>query len=180
MWRHEKKELAMTQPVENTHVRVATFETIAQADQAIRRLLADGFSTEQLLVICPAKFQDHFRPEVPQAETPTAGPEHAIVKGGIVGATLGGIALVATVLTGGGALVAAAALIGGGAIAGGFGHLIVQKGYEGEADDYYKKAIEQGRIVVGVEVRTADSAARLAQAERILNESGAKALMTPV
>ena len=72
---------------------------------------------------------------------------------------------------------AAAVLIGGGAIAGGFSSLIVSKGYEQEADDHYKEAIEQGHIVVGVEVHGEDGAGRLAEAQRILDEAGAKQLL---
>jgi hypothetical protein len=170
------KENAMTQQISDVQSHAGAFATIAEADRAIRRLLAAGFSKDQLVVICPAKFQDHFRPEVSQAEAPAAGAEGAMVKGGIVGATLGGLAMAATVLTGGGAAVAAAVLIGGGAVAGGFSNLIISKGYEGEADDQYKKAIEQGRIVVGVEVPGPGSSGQLAEAERILNEAGAKAL----
>jgi hypothetical protein len=166
----------MPQRINNTRIHAGAFETIAAADQAIRRLLAAGYVTDQLLVICPTKFQDHFLRRVPQAQTPAAEAEDVIVTGGVVGATLGGIALVATALTGGGALVAAAVLIGGGAIAGGFGNLIVSKGYEQEADDYYKHAIDEGRIVVGVEVPSVDSAGQLAEAVRILNEAGATAL----
>src|ERR1700685_1044138 len=113
-----------------THTRVGAFDSVAQADWAIRRLLTSGVSKDQLAVICPAKFKDHFRPEVSQAEAPTADPEAAIAMGGAVGATLGGLAWAATVLTGGAAgVLAAGVLIGGGALAGGFGNLIVSKGY---------------------------------------------------
>ena len=67
----------------------------------------------------------------------------------------------------------AVVLIGGGAIAGGFSNLIVSKGYEQEADDYYKQAIERGQIVVGVDVQSEDGAGQLAEAQRILDEAGA-------
>jgi hypothetical protein len=166
----------MTHQFSEVQSRAGALETIAGADYAIRRLLASGFSKDQLIVICPAKFQDHFRPEVSQAETPGGSAEEAVVKGGIVGATLGGLAVAATVLTGGGAAVAAAVFIGGGAVAGGFSNLIISKGYDEEADDRYKEAIEQGRIVVGVEVYGVGSSRQLAEADRILHEAGAKAL----
>jgi hypothetical protein len=166
----------MTQQFSEVQSRAGVLETIAGADYAIRRLLAAGFSKDQLIVICPAKFQDHFRPEVSQAETPGGSAEEAVVKGGIVGATLGGLAVAATVLTGGGAAVAAAVFIGGGAVAGGFSNLIISKGYDEEADDRYKEAIEQCRIVVGVEVSGEDGSRQLAEADRILHEAGAKTL----
>jgi hypothetical protein len=169
----------MTQQVIAAQTCVAAFDTVAQADRAIRRLLAAGLSKDQLAVICPAKFKDHFRPEVPQAEAPTADAGGAIAMGGALGATLGGLALAATVITGGVAgVMAAGVLIGGGAIAGGFGNLIVAKGYEQEADDYYKQAIERGQIVVGVEVHGDDGAGQLAEARRILDAAGAKPLLS--
>lgn len=167
----------MTQQVIAIQTRAGAFDTVAQADRAIRQLLAAGFSKKQLAVICPAKFQDHFLAEAPQAEAPGANPGSAIALGGAVGATLGGLALAATVITGGVAgMVAAGVLVGGGAIAGGFSNLIISKGYEQEADDNYKQAIERGQLVVGVEVQGDGAARRLAEAQRILDESRAKPL----
>jgi hypothetical protein len=52
----------------------------------------------------------------------------------------------------------------------------VSKGYEQEADDHYKQAIERGQIVVGVEVHGEDGAGQLAEAQRILEEACAKQL----
>jgi hypothetical protein len=160
----------MTQNLLATQTRAAAFDTVAQADRVIRRLLAAGFSRKQLAVICPAKFKDHFRLKVPQADTPTADAGSAIAVGGAVGATLGGLALAATVLTGGVAgAIAAGVFIGGGAIAGGFSYLIASKGYEQESDDVNKQAVERGQILVGVEVQTEDGAGQLADAEHILD-----------
>jgi hypothetical protein len=174
-----KKENAMTQPVIAGQTRAGAFDTVAQADRAIRRLLAAGFSKDQLAVICPAKFKDHFLPAAPQAEAPNADPASAIAMGGALGATLGGLALAATVFTGGVAgVMAAGVLIGGGAIAGGFSNLIVSNGYEQEADDHCKQAIERGQIVVGVEVLGEDGAGRLAEAQRILDDAGAKPFLS--
>ena len=168
----------MTQQLIATQTRVGAFDTVAQADRAIRRLLAAGFSKDQLAVICPTKFKDHFRPEVPQTDVPTAEPERAMAMGGAVGATLGGLALAATVITGGVAgVMTAVVLIGGGAAAGGFSNLIVSKGYEQEVDDHYKQAIERGQIVVAVEVHGDDGADQLTESQRILDEEGAKQLL---
>ena len=166
----------MTQQLIATQTRVGIFETVAQADRAIRRLLAAGFSKDQLAVICPAKFRHHFLPGAPEADAPGADAVSAVAMGGAMGATLGGLALVATVLTGGAGMLAAGVLIGGGALAGGFTNLIISKGYEQEADDFYKQAIERGQIVVGVEVRGEDLAGELAKAQLILDESGAMPL----
>jgi hypothetical protein len=67
-----KKEIGMTQRIDNTRIRVGAFETMAEADQAIRRLLGTGFATDQFLVICPAKFQDHFTPALRAEGAPAA------------------------------------------------------------------------------------------------------------
>ena len=169
----------MTQQLITSQTRTGAFDTVAQADQAIRRLLATGYSKAQLAVICPAKFKDHFHPAAPQAEAPAADAGGAIAMGGAVGATLGGLVLAATVITGGAAgMIAAGVLIGGGAIAGGFSNLIASNGYEQEMDDHVKQAIERDQIVVGVEVHGEDGAGQLAQAQLILHEAGAKPLVS--
>ena len=167
----------MTQQVIATQTRVGTFRTVAQADRAIHRLLAAGLSKDQLIVICPAKLKDHFLPEAPQADSPNADTGTAMATGGAIGATLGGLALAATVLTGGLGAVAAAVFIGGGAVAGGFSNLIISKGYEQEADDRYRQAIERGLIVVGVEVTGDERTGLFADAQRILDEEGAGSFM---
>jgi hypothetical protein len=171
-----EEEKTMTQKIGDQQIRAGAFNTVGEADLAIRRLLAAGFSRDQLAVVCPVKFQEHFGPEVHQSETPSGTPGQALATGGAVGVTLGGLALVATVImTGGVGAVAVAALIGGGALAGAFSSLIVSKGYEEEADDYFKKAIEHGQIVVGIEIPGEDSI-QLLEAQRILDEAGAKML----
>jgi hypothetical protein len=154
--------------------RGASFDTVAKADQAIRRLRAAGFADDQLLTACPSKFKDECACAMPNSESSSAG--EAVGKGAVTGAAIGGLALAATVLTGGLSAPAAALLVGGGALVGGFSNLIVTKGYEVEAPDFVKKAIHDGRIVVGVEVRDRDPAGRLAEAQRILDEAGGEQL----
>ena len=56
-------------------------------------------------------------------------------------------------------------------------NLIVSKGYEDETDDVFKQAIERGQIVVGVEILGEGSEDRLACAQRILDEAGARQLL---
>ncbi len=167
----------MAQQLIATQTCTGSFDTIAKADGAIRRLQAAGFSRDQLAVICPARLKDHFLTKAPQTEAPAGEAAGTLAMGGALGATLGGLTLAATVITGGAAgVMTAAALIGGGAFAGGFSNLIVSKGYEQESDDHIRQAIERGQIVVGVEVHGADHADQLAQAQRILDEAGAAAL----
>ena len=50
--------------------RVGFFDSVAQADRAVRDLLAAGFSKDELAVICPEKCQEQFAQGVPRAEMP--------------------------------------------------------------------------------------------------------------
>jgi hypothetical protein len=169
----------MTQNTNDIPNRVGFFSTAAQADQAVRDLLAAGFTDEQLAVICPEKFKDEF-PNLRHPDPPGSHAAEAVVEGGAVGAALGGIALVAAAVATGGAglLPAIPVLIGGGALAGGFGGLIAREGYGEGVAEYYEEAVHQGKIVVGVEDEGPDNEARLALAERILAAAGAD-LPTP-
>ena len=155
--------------------QVGFFDTKMQAEKAVQDLQAAGFSKEQLAVICPADRNSKLAPNVPRAEPPGTHGAEALAEGGAIGAAIGGIALAATALATGGAglLPAVPVLVGGGAIAGGFSSLILSDGYGKGVGEYYADALHQGKFVVGVEVEGEDSAARLAEAERILSNDGA-------
>src|SRR5947209_1175578 len=155
--------------------RVGFFSSKMQADKAVKDLLAAGFQKEELAVVCPADRKNGVACSVPQAEPPGSHGAEAIAEGSAIGAAIGGIALAATALATGGAglLPAVPVLVGGGAIAGGFSSLILSDGYGKGVGEYYADALHQGKFVVGVEVEGEDSAARLAEAERILANDGA-------
>ena len=146
--------------------RLGFFDTVQQADQAVRRLLVAGFSKKELAIICPEKCQGPFVSEIPRAEQPGSHAIKAMVEGGAIGAAIGGIALAAAAATTAGlALIpAAGTLIGGGAFAGAFSGLTVREGYGEEIGQYYEEAVRLGKIVVGVEVEGNDSAERLESA----------------
>jgi hypothetical protein len=165
----------MTQNTNDIPNRVGFFATAVQADQAVRDLLAAGFTEKQLAVICPEGCKNQFA-NLRHPDPPGSHGVKAAVQGGAVGAALGGIALVAAaVATGGtGLLTAIPVLIGGGAIAGGLGGLIAREGYGEGVAEYYEEAVHQNKIVVGVEDESPDSDTRLAQAERILAAAGAE------
>ena len=154
--------------------RVGFFDSVAQADRAVRDLLAAGFTKDQLAVICPEQCSPQFAPGVPRAEMPGSHPARDIAEGGAVGVAIGGITLAAAaVATGGvGLLPAIPVLLGGGAIAGGFSSYILADGYGKGIGEYYEDAVHTGKIVVGVELDTTESDPKLATAERILRDAG--------
>lgn len=157
--------------------RVGFFNTVPEADQAVRNLMAAGFSKDELAVICPSKFHEQFAPGVPRAQRPGSHTGEAIAEGGAVGAVLGGLALVATaVATGGvGVIPAIPVLLGGGALAGGFSGLIASDGYGKGIGEFYDEAVHYGKIVVGVHLENNADATRLARAASILKEAGGMA-----
>jgi len=164
-----------TQAVEKP-VRVGVFSTVAQADRAVHALQRAGFSKDQLAVVCSNEAKkEHFS----DLQTPPTGASYtppAIVTGGLLGATIGGLVLGATSLVTGGAslLAAGTVLIGGGAIAGSFTGAMATRGIQKEIADYYDQSVRLGKILVAVEVHGEGSAAKLARAEQVLAEAGAE------
>lgn len=161
--------------------RAGYFSNVASADDAVRRLLRAGFAKDEIAVICPDEFKSEFHPQVGEATPPGTAAMPAIAGGGMVGATLGGLALAATTIATGTAplLAAASVLVGGGALAGSFGGLIVRDGYSKGVGEHYEQAVQMGKIVVGVELQGEHAAERTDEAARILTESGAD-FLTPL
>jgi hypothetical protein len=161
--------------------RVGVFNTVGQADRAVRNLLAAGFTKDQLAVVCSDKYKEQFFRDLPTPDPAGSHTAEGIAAGGALGATIGGLALAAAsaVLPGLGLLAAGTVLIGGGAIAGAFTGAMTTRGFEKEIQDYYDQALVQGKILVAVEVHGERSAARLAEAERMLAAAGAEPIALP-
>ena len=163
------------------HVRVGIFSTVAHADRAVRRLLESGFTKDQVGVLCTGTCQDRFFADMPKARVPAEAKGYgpAAATGGIVGATIGGLALAATTLvTGGAALVAAGTvLVGGGAIAGAFSGAMATMGADDRLGDYFKEALLQGKILVVVHQPADQTGDGLAAAETLMVGAGADSVL---
>ena len=73
-------------------IRAAVFSTVAETKEAVSRLLAAGFSTEQITVICSDDTKErHFRQFEHQEKAGSNTPA-AAATGGAIGATLGSLA----------------------------------------------------------------------------------------
>ena len=79
----------------NKKVRAGFFSDPIAADQAVRDLLAAGFTKDQLAIICPEQLACLVAPGVPRAELPGSHGARDVAAGAVVGATLGGLALAA-------------------------------------------------------------------------------------
>ena len=167
----------MSQSHNELPVRVGFFKTVADADRAIRDLLAEGFTKQEIAVICPGNMVGSCTTAVPPAKESGRRGAEALIVGGAAGAALGGLALATVAVTGGAALlVAAPVLVGGGALAGGLSNLIISDGYDKGVGDYYDYAARNHCIGVGVEIGGENAGSRLGRAENILNSAGAETM----
>lgn len=162
-------------------IRVGVFESLPAVEHAVQRLLGAGFTKEEVSVICSDRaVESHFREFEHQqpAGTYTTG---TAITGGLLGAALGGLAVVAgAAVTGGGALLATAPIAAwGGGIAGGLIGAMASRGVERELANFYDQAVTKGKILVAVDIHGHADADRLRLAERILEEAGSKARELP-
>src|SRR5262245_10615890 len=91
----------MIQPTVERPIRVGVFNSLANADQAVADLLAAGFTSGQITVMCSEESaRRHFHEFDHQEPAGTYTPG-AVLGGGAIGATLGGLAAVAGAMVGG-------------------------------------------------------------------------------
>jgi len=158
--------------------RAGVFSTVPRAEETVRALLAEGFSTEQITVVCSDEVKErHFR-EYEHTEPAGTNTPAAAAVGSAVGAVVMG-ATTATL----GSLISmdAAAAMGGaglwtGTIFGGFVGAMLSRGTENELANFYDQALQSGKILVAAESHDADAEAKLARAAAVLAEKGAEPL----
>ena len=100
----------------------------------------------------------------------------AAAAGGAIGAALAGIVVAAGATTGGVAILAVGGLsmLTAGVVGGLIGAMMT-RGVEKEVAEYYSQAVQEGKILVAVDIPDADPAS-LARAEQLLSDAGAEPL----
>jgi outer membrane lipoprotein SlyB len=162
-------------------IRVGVFSTMAQADHAVRDLLATGFTKEQITVICSDKYtEEHFK-QYDHQQPAGAHMPAAAATGGAIGAVLGGLSAIAGfVATGGiGLLVGGAVFAWSGAVAGGLIGAMITRGFEKELANYYDQEVTRGKILVAAETADPAKHAMLDKAEEIFHRTGAEPVSLP-
>lgn len=159
-------------------VRAGIFSSVSGADRAVQRLLAAGFTKEQITVVCSdAAKEEHFR-EFEHQQPAGANTPEAAATGGALGAMIGGATAVAAGIAGGGlplVIVGGAGLLTG-SVLGSFLGAMLTRGFEKEAANYYDQAVMQGKLLVTVALGEGQAEPSLVQAEEIFIESGAEPL----
>ncbi len=162
-------------------VRAASFASLPEADAAVDRLLAAGFTAQEITVVCSDEAKErHFRQFEHQDPAGKDAPA-AVAAGPTIGAVVGGLTAIAIGAATGTVplIIAGASGIAGGAAMGGFLGAMLTRGEERELSNYYDQEIRQGRILVAAEAQGPRAAQRLAQAEAILREAGADPVRLP-
>ncbi len=161
-------------------IRAAVFSTVAETRQAVSRLLAAGFTKEQITVICSDDTKERYFREFEHQEQAGANTPAAAATGGAIGATLGSLATGAVGLAIGGVPLLVAGGIGlmAGAVWGGFIGAMMTRGVEKEAANFYDQEVQAGKLLVTVEAPQAPglpaACPSLEDAERILAQAGAQ------
>ena len=156
--------------------RAGTFSSLELADWAVERLLAAGFSKEQITVLSTDEVQEsHFRQHGYQRPAASAAPNEGATgaTGATAVATVGGLAAIALGAATGAVplVIAGAAGVSGGSAIGGFLGAIMDGDDENEIVKFYDKELRSGRILVVVEDQSPQAESKLAQAAIILAES---------
>lgn len=151
-------------------VRAAVFSDVDSADNAVGRLLAAGFTKEQITVICSDEAKEqHFR-DFEHQHPAGAHTTEAAAKGGAIGAVIGGLSSAGMATAVGVPLLfAGPPFLVGGLVAGGFIGAMTTRGVEKEVADYYDQSLTSGKLLVAVEDEDPE---RLKLAEELFAESG--------
>lgn len=157
-------------------IEVGVLDTIDGARRAVRALRAAGFAIGQITVVCSDETKERYFSEFEHQDPAGTHTPTATIAGGTIGALVGGLAVVASaVATGNLALWAAGPISAwAGGVAGGLVGAMMTRGVEKELANYYQQAVMNGRILVAAEDHGEASASRLAEAARILGETGAQ------
>lgn len=162
-------------------LRVGVFSTIRAADCAVDNLLREGFTSEQISVVCSDRVKEEHFSQFEHEEPAGSYTPAAVAVGGAIGAALGGLTVVAgAVTTAGLGLLAAGGLAAwAGGIVGGLVGAMTTRGVEHELANYYDQAVTAGKILVAAEDHSEAQRQKLARAERILAECGAEPIALP-
>jgi hypothetical protein len=166
---------------QNKPIRVGIFSTMAQADHAVRDLLAAGFTKDNITVICSDKFTEQHFHQFDHQQPAGSHTASAATAGGAIGALLGGLTAVAGfVATGGvGLLVGGALFAWSGAVAGGLIGAMMTRGVEKELANYYDQEVTRGKILVAAENTAPAGVSMLTKAEEIFARTGAEPVSLP-
>ncbi len=171
----------MAPDTEHKSVRAGLFSSLAAADHAVAALLADGFSKEEITVVCSDSTKERFFREFEHQEPAGTHAAEGVTAGATLGAVGGSLAAIAIGTVSGAVplVIAGAAGLAAGSTMGGFVGAMLTRGNEKELSNFYEQALRDGQILVAVELHGPSSEARLARASEILAAAEAQPIALP-
>ncbi|MBX3413952.1 MAG: hypothetical protein KF708_14775 [Pirellulales bacterium] len=156
---------------------------MANVHTAIRGLLQAGFTEDQITVVCSDEEKvSSLRNFEHQHPSGSSTPLFAST-GGVIGATLSGLAAFGGTLASGGdpglVLASSGLATWTGGILGGLVGAMMTRGIEKELANYYSQAVQEGKIIVAAEDMSEHPEAHLRQAEEILAAAGSEPIALP-
>jgi hypothetical protein len=172
--------------MKNQHTLDGTFEAgvfsdIDDARRAVQGLLAAGFTTEHISVLCSDETKELYFKEFEHQDPAGTHTGKAAVVGGTIGAAVGGLAVIASAVATGSLTLWAAGPITAwaGGVAGGLVGAMMTRGIEKELANYYQQAVMDGQILVAAEDHGPNREASLARAAEVLAKAGALPVELP-
>jgi hypothetical protein len=159
-------------------VRAGVFSSADSAFQLIHDLRERGFGWDEISIICSDEKTAELFP-VRSRRTPSRMLERSAMGIAATGALgLGGAAVTAALIAGPGVAVLVIGAFAGVAAAGTFTTLMATRGFETEAADFYEQAVQDGMILVVVEVPDSlpNAEERRHQAEVLISQAGSQPL----
>lgn len=159
-------------------IRAGVFSNIYVADRAVQLLVDEGFTHDEISVLCSDETKEqYFREFEHQQPAGTNTPAAAAICG-TVGAAVGGIAAATAGMAIGdiAPLIMGSAAAATGGVLGGFVGAMMTRGGERELANFYNQSVVEGKIVVAVDVQGPDAEARLAHAAEILADTGSESV----
>ncbi|SFI76921.1 hypothetical protein [Planctomicrobium piriforme] len=158
-------------------VRAGAFAVADEALSLVNALHDHAFSWDEISVICSNPEAIVSFPEATR-HRPTGNFDNRALNVAATSALgAGGIATAAILLSGGTAIMVLGGFAGVAAVTT-FAALMATRGFESEATDFYEQAVQEGQILVAVEVpdSAADAVPRRELASRLITEAGAVAM----
>ncbi len=146
----------MSQQKETTkpNMIVGVFSTLKKAETAVRALESLGLNSQEISVISSNDVvKDHFQQYQPEVDHEDW--KGAAMLGGSTGAVLAGLTSVVALVTGAGIPIVVAGGLASfitGGVVGGLAGVMVERGFETEAADYYELAVSDGKTLVAVDL----------------------------
>ena len=161
-------------------IRCGVFETVRQAEKAVDGLLGAGFRTGEISVLCSDESKERLFREFEKEDPAGTHAPQAAATGGVLGAAFGGLVSAGvTTAAGLSILFAGPSFLIGGAVIGGLIGAMQTRGKEKSLSNFYDQSLTDGKLLVGVEVKTPNPERRLERAEQIFRDAGSIPIPLP-